>query len=100
MFIIGYPLHALATIAQGLITFYILVILAAAICTWISADPRNGLVRALRMVTEPALKRIRKYIPVMSGVDLSPLALVIILMFIQYGILPIIERMATFLINA
>jgi len=100
MFIIGYPLQALAIIASGLITFYILVILAAAICTWVNADPRNGLVRALRLMTEPALKRIRKYVPVLSGVDLSPLALVIVLMFIQHGVLPIIGRMAAFLINA
>lgn len=100
MFIIGYPLQALSIIASGLITFYILVILAAAICTWVNADPRNGLVRALRMVTEPALRRLRKYVPVMGGVDLTPLALVVILMFIQRGLLPIIDRMATFLINA
>jgi YggT family protein len=100
MFILGYPLQALAIIASGLITFYILVILAAAICTWVNADPRNGLVRALRLLTEPALKRLRRFVPVVGGVDLSPLALVVILMFVQRGILPIIERMAAFLINA
>lgn len=100
MFIIGYPLQALAFIISGLVTFYVLVILAAAITTWVSADPRNGLVRALRLMTEPMLKRVRRYIPPMGGVDLSPLVLVLVLMFVRHGIVPIIERFAALLINA
>jgi YggT family protein len=38
-------------------------------------------------LTEPAYRRIRKYIPAISGVDLSPLVLILAIQFAQYSIM-------------
>jgi len=38
---------------------------------------------ALARLTEPALKRIRKVLPAIGGIDLSPLILIIGLQFLQ-----------------
>lgn len=37
----------------------------------------------LRRVTEPALGRIRRYMPNLGGIDLSPIALLLLLWFAQ-----------------
>ena len=37
--------------------------------------------------TEPALGRIRRYIPNLGGMDISPIVLIILLMFLQRFIL-------------
>ena len=38
---------------------------------------------ALRTLTEPALRRIRRALPTMSGIDFSPIALILIIYFLQ-----------------
>jgi len=38
---------------------------------------------ALHNITEPALRRIRGVLPVMSGMDFSPIVLILIIWFFQ-----------------
>ena len=38
-------------------------------------------------LTEPAYRRIRKYLPAISGIDLSPLVLILAIQFAQYSIM-------------
>lgn len=40
----------------------------------------------LSRLIEPALKPIRKYIPPVSGVDLSPIVLILLLRFVEYAL--------------
>jgi len=35
-------------------------------------------------ITEPVLRHIRRFMPNINGVDLSPLALIFIIMFLQH----------------
>ena len=49
---------------------------------------------ALYRLTEPALKRIRKFLPFMAGLDLSPLVLIFALHFIQGVIHRLVLKMA------
>ncbi len=37
----------------------------------------------LHRITEPALKRIRRYIPNLGGLDISPVILIVLIMFAQ-----------------
>ena len=37
-------------------------------------------------ITEPAYRRIRRYVPQMGGFDLSPLVLYVLVRFVQYTI--------------
>ena len=37
----------------------------------------------LNRITEPALKRIRRYIPNLGGLDISPIILIVLIMFAQ-----------------
>jgi len=40
----------------------------------------------LEGITEPAYRRIRRYVPIMGGLDLSPLILYVLVRFVQYTI--------------
>lgn len=85
--IIG-PLFWLLTTVFDL---YIWVLIAGAILSWLIAfnvvNTQNRFVYSvgdfLYRVTEPALKPIRRYLPNLGGVDLSPLVLILLLLFAQ-----------------
>ena len=55
-------------------------------------DTRNRLVWTigdfLYRITEPALRPIRNFLPNFGGIDISPMILLIILVVVQYTILP------------
>ena len=78
------------------IDLYIWVVIASAILSWLIAfnviNTSNQFVRSvaemLYRVTEPALRPIRSVIPNLGGIDISPVILILFLMFITNVILP------------
>ena len=94
MYVIGYPLGALVGIIDSLLMVYTFVIIASAVLSWVNPDPLNPLVRIIRGITDPALDKIRPYIPVLGGIDLTPLVLILGIAFVRSGILPIIQQFA------
>ena len=62
-----------------LVDLYSLVVLVAVILSWVPLDRRNPLVTITRSLTEPVLAPIRKVLPPMGGLDLSPMILLIAL---------------------
>src|SRR5215831_15872589 len=76
---------ALATILDRLLTFYLYVVVIAALLSWVNPDPRNPIVRFLYAVTEPALAQIRRRLPFVytSGIDFSPLILMMGIYFVR-----------------
>jgi len=73
---------------------YIWVVIAAAIFSWLVAfnvvNTRNQFVGAigefLYRITEPALRPIRNLLPNLGGIDISPVILFLIIIFIRYVI--------------
>ncbi len=84
MFIIGYFLSALATVIHYVLTFYLFIVLARAILSWVSPDPYNPIVRFIHNVTEPLLSRIRRALPLnLGGIDISPIIVMMAVIFLQ-----------------
>ena len=73
-----------------LLDMYSWIIIAAALMTWVSPDPRNPVVMFLRRVTEPVLEPVRRLLPPWrtGGLDLSPLIVLIAIQFVERVILP------------
>ena len=64
------------------------VVIAAAVISWVSPDPRNPIVRFLYGVTEPVLYRIRRLIPTsFGGIDIAPMLLILAIIFVKMVIL-------------
>ncbi len=83
------------------INLYIWIIIAGAIMSWLIAfnviNPYNQFVRSLWMglnaITEPALRPIRRFLPDLGGIDISPMVLILICWFIQIVVLPNLAKM-------
>jgi YggT family protein len=73
-----------------LLGLYSWVIIAAALITWVSPDPRNPIVLFLRQVTEPVLAPVRRFLPPWKtgGLDFSPLIVILAIQFVERVILP------------
>ena len=73
-----------------LLGLYSWVIIAAALISWVSPDPRNPIVMFLRQVTEPVLAPVRRLLPpwTTGGLDFSPLIVILAIQFVERVILP------------
>ncbi|WP_421725923.1 YggT family protein [Bauldia sp.] len=78
-----------------LLQLYIYVLIAAAVVSWLIAfnviNTSNQLVSALVQflyaVTEPVLRPIRNILPNFGGIDISPIVVILIIVFIQSVVL-------------
>ncbi len=55
-----------------LIDFYLLIILARVIVSWLAINPDNQIVGMIYTLTEPVLQPVRKVLPAVGGLDFSP----------------------------
>jgi YggT family protein len=58
-----------------LIDLYSLIVLAAVVVSWVQLAPTHPLRSTLDSLTEPVLAPIRRVLPPVGGLDLSPLVL-------------------------
>jgi YggT family protein len=89
------PLHAFLFAAYEVIeialNLYIWILIIGAILSWLVAfgviNMHNRFVQMasdfIYRITEPALRPIRRILPPMGGLDLSPLVLILIIIFLQ-----------------
>ena len=81
---VGYFLVALAKVIDTVLFIYMWIIIIRAVLSWVSPDPYNPIVRFINNVTEPVLYQIRRRLPVsFDGIDLSPVVVLLIIMFLQ-----------------
>ena len=82
------------------IDLYIWIVVAGVILSWLTAfNVINASNRFVYLVidfihraTEPALGQIRRVLPIMGGFDLSPVALILILMLLQDVIIRLLMK--------
>jgi YggT family protein len=65
------------------LTLYMWLIIGRVIISWVNADPYNPIVRFLYNATEPVLYRVRRALPVLGGLDLSPLIVILGIYFLK-----------------
>lgn len=73
-------------VAQFTITFLQILtwaIIARALMSWLPIDPSSPLYQLLYRVTEPIIDPIRRVLPPMGFIDLSPLAAILLLWVMQ-----------------
>ena len=60
-----------------LIDLYSLIVLVSVVMSWIQLPPSNPIAQLVSAVTEPVLTPLRRALPPMSGLDFSPMVLLI-----------------------
>ena len=76
---------------DSIITIYIWIVIINAILSWLVAfnilNTQNRFVFSVLdttyKLTDPALNKIRRFLPIFGSVDLSPVVLILFLMFIR-----------------
>jgi YggT family protein len=97
MFILGNFLVALAKLIYIVSSAYIWIVIARAVISWVNADPYNPIVRFLVQITDPVLYKIRRYLPPMGGLDLSPMILILVIVFLQSFLVPTFQHLGQML---
>lgn len=85
MFIFANLIKAVAEIISIVLELYMWLIIANAVLSWVNPDPYNQIVQFLARVTEPVLDKVRKVFPFvyMGGLDLSPMVIILAILFLQ-----------------
>ena len=76
---------------DSLITIYLWIIIINAVLSWLVAfnilNTQNrfvfSILDATYKMTDPALNKIRRFIPTFGSIDVSPVILILILMFLR-----------------
>jgi uncharacterized protein YggT (Ycf19 family) len=74
---------------QYLLWLYSLVLFATAVASWLSADPRNPVVRVLHAATDGPLRVVRRLLPTSLRhfpIDVAFLVLFALVLFAQFAI--------------
>lgn len=81
----GSVLAAVLEILLILLTMIQWLVIAAALVSWVSPDPRNPIVQFLYRMTEPLLRPFRRILPPSrtGGIDLSPLFVILLVVFLK-----------------
>jgi YggT family protein len=94
-------MRALLDVIMLALDFYVWIIIISAVLSWLLAfnviNPHNQVVntilRALYGLTEPVLRPIRRFLPDLGGIDISPIIVLFAIFFIQrliaYNIYPL-----------
>jgi len=84
MFIIGNFIKAIAIVLNYLLSFFMWIVIARAVLSWVNPDPYNQIVRFIHNVTEPVLEPVRRKLPVyFGGIDISPIIVILGVVFLQ-----------------
>ncbi|MCC0808791.1 YggT family protein [Methylobacterium sp. W2] len=84
-------MYALLWLFDTVVQLFIYVLIASAVLSWLVAfnvvNVRNPIVsqigQVLYRLTEPVLRPIRSILPNLGGIDLSPIVLVLLLLFVS-----------------
>jgi len=96
-------MRAIFVVIHEALELYKWAIIIVALMSWLISfnviNIHNNMVRSiwngLNAIVEPALRQIRRFLPDMGGLDLSPIILIFIIWFIQMEITDLLRAYAS-----
>lgn len=85
---------SLTELVDLLFKLYIYGIVIQAILSWVNPGTYNPAVNLLHSITEPVLRPVRRLLPPLGGMDLSPLLAILGLEVLRRLILPLLSMLA------
>jgi YggT family protein len=89
LLVLANSLSGLAAVLDFVLLAYQWILIARAVISWVSADPRNPIVSFLYAITEPAIRVIRRRLPTnlrYFPLDIAFLVLFGLVIFARYGL--------------
>jgi YggT family protein len=84
MLVLSNFLLALSTVIDYVLVFFMIIVIARAVLSWVSPDPYNPIVRFIHNITEPVLYQVRRRLPIsFSGIDFSPVVVLLVIVFLR-----------------
>ncbi|RMH60130.1 MAG: YggT family protein [Zetaproteobacteria bacterium] len=83
MFVLGYLLQAIAELLHIVLMSAMIVVIARAVLSWVSPDPYNPIVRTIMQLSEPLLYPVRRRLPLLGGIDFSPMLVLLVIIFLD-----------------
>lgn len=77
------PNVEIINLINSILTIITYTIVVRALLSWINPNPNNPVVRLIVRVTEPILRPLRRVIPPIAGMDLTPVVAIILLQVVQ-----------------
>ena len=84
MFVLSNLVAALAQLLSACFTIYTWILVIRVLITWVSPDPFNPIVQFLIKATDPVLEPLRKVIPPIGPLDISPVVAMLVLQALQH----------------
>ena len=72
----------IATLLIYALYAFIIVMIIRVLFSWVNPSPTNPVSRFAYQITEPVLAPVRRWIPPVSGIDLSPLVVTLVAYFL------------------
>jgi len=95
MFILSNFLVATAQVLDIILQLFMWIVIIRALLSWVNPDPRNPIVRFLHNATDPLLYRVRRAVPLaFGGLDLSPMVVILVIIFLRSFLVPTLVQMA------
>lgn len=96
MSFLGYILIALAKVLGLSINLYTMIVIIAALISWVSPDPYNPIVRILYGLTHPVFRQVRRFLPMAllrMPIDISPIIVLLALVLIDTVVVGALYRL-------
>jgi YggT family protein len=77
---------AIASLLALLLWAFVIIILVRVAFTWVSPNPRHQVYRLAYQITEPVLAPVRRLLPPVSGMDLSPIVVTVACYFLIHAL--------------
>jgi YggT family protein len=72
----------IASLLTAVLEIFLLILFIRVLFSWLTSIPPNPVSRFAYAVTEPVLAPLRRRIPPVSGMDLSPLRVMVLIYFL------------------
>lgn len=82
----GAVITAVGFLIYGLLSIYLILIIARVVFSWGQISYRNRVMRFLVNATEPLLGPLRRMLPPLGWIDISPLVAALIIMFVRAAV--------------
>ena len=83
---VGGVITAIGYIIYGLLSVYLILIIARVVFSWGQISYRNRVMRFLVNVTEPLLGPLRRMLPPLGWIDISPLVATLIILLLRVAV--------------